>query len=157
MQKNVHVCTSKVDSKGVLYGDRLKRARELIGQSPQGVAALAGITLSTYYDMEEHEGMLNRQTSLAELSKLSSILRIPARSLFDDADESCELISHEQLCAKIKAHLAATRMSVSEFEDRVGFVIEPSLLDTSEVLNWNVDCLRFVCAEIGVEWLSALP
>jgi hypothetical protein len=57
------------------------------------------------------------------------------------------------LCAKINAHLNATGMSIAEFEERVGFEIEPSLKDATKVLDWNVDCLRFVCAEIGVDWL----
>jgi hypothetical protein len=47
-------------------------------------------------------------------------------------------------------------MSVAAFEDRVGFAVEPALRERSEVAKWNVDCLRFVCGEIGADWLGAL-
>ncbi len=96
------------------------------------------------------------QISLSELSKLSSVLGTRTRFIFEDS-EAGQSISPEQLSTKIKAHLAATGMSVGKFEDRVGFVIEPALHDSAEVLKWNVDCLRFVCKEIGVDWLAALP
>lgn len=135
---------------------KLKQAREATGRSPQEIAASAGLPAPTYYDLEEQDGELNMVVSLGELFKLASALGIRTRFIFDDKIEG-QLISAEQLCAKIKSYLDATRMSISEFENRVGFVIAPALGNPVEVFNWNVDCLRFVCSEIGVNWLDALP
>lgn len=147
---------STADSKGIPYNVRYKRVREATGKSPQDIAALVGMPIHANYDLEECEGELNRQASIGDLSKLASVLGIPTRLIFDDEDEKQPSILPNELCARIKEHLHANRMSVTEFEDRVGFVIEPSLRDPSMVLNWNVDCLRFVCAELGVDWRLAL-
>jgi transcriptional regulator with XRE-family HTH domain len=135
---------------------KLKQAREATGKSPQEIAASAGLPAPTYYDLEEQDGELNMVVSLGELFKLASALGIRTRFIFDDKIEG-QPISPEQLCAKIKSYLDTTGMSIAEFENRVGFVIEPSLRDSVKVLDWNVDCLRFVCEELGLDWRLALP
>lgn len=159
MANNAEACISTVDSKGVPYHARLKRARESAGKSSEEIAALLGISFRDYAEWENYEGELNTSMTLGELFRLSSVLGIRTRLLFeeDSGDREGPHVSAEQLCAKIKAHLSATGMSMGEFEDQVGFVIEPCLRDPSEVLKWNVDCLRFVCNEIGIDWRSALP
>lgn len=118
---------------------------------------MAGVTTLQYYDWENCAAELNMVASLGELSRLASILGIRTSFLFDDKIEYRRTFSPEQLCVKINAHLSATNIDITEFEDRVGFVIGPVLRDPIEVLNWNVDCLRFVCKEIGLDWLAALP
>jgi transcriptional regulator with XRE-family HTH domain len=148
---------STVDRNGLAYGVRLKRAREAAGKSPDQMASLVGVSVPAYYDWECAEGDINTTASLGELAKLSSALSVRTRAIFEDEGGDERPISPEQLCARIKAHLDATNMSIAEFEDRVGFVIEPALDDPSEVLKWNVDCLRFVCGEIGLDWRLALP
>jgi hypothetical protein len=138
---------------------RLKKAREATGKSPQEIVALVGIPIvsdNLYYDLEDHNGQLNMVMSLGELSKLSSILGICTRYIFDGKTEK-QKISLEQLSAQIKRHLEKTQMSIADFENRVGFVIAPTLENPKEALYWNVDCLRFVCTEIGINWLDVLP
>jgi hypothetical protein len=135
---------------------RLKQARESSGKLPQEIAALVGIPDNFYYDLEGIDGELNSAVSLGELSKLSSALGIHTRFILDGRTEGNQ-ISPEQLCAKIQAYISATGISTEDFEERVGFVIKPSLRNSAEVLNWNVDCLRFVCEELGLDWRQALP
>jgi hypothetical protein len=139
---------------------RLKQVREALGKSPQEIHALLGssdVSVGSYYDLEDHDGALNTTISLGELCKLSSILGTRARFIFDGKLEDGRQISPSDLSARIKRHLENTATSITDFEDRVGFVIAPALEDPSEILNWNIDCLRFVSAEIGVNWLDALP
>ena len=134
---------------------KLKQARIATGKSPEEIAAASGITIS-YYDLEEIDGELNRNISLGELLRLASTLGIRTRFIFDDDTEG-QTITPAQLCVSIRKYLYTTGMSIKEFEDRVGFVIEPSLRDNSNIFNWNIDCLRFVCAELGIDWHLALP
>jgi hypothetical protein len=139
---------------------RLKQAREALGKSPQEIHALLGISdmsIGSYYDLEDHDGTLNTTISLGELWRLSSVLRTSARFIFDGKLEDGSLLSPSDLSARIKRHVENTATSITDFEDRVGFVIAPALDDPYEVFNWNVDCLRFVSEEIGVNWLDALP
>jgi len=134
---------------------KLKQSREATGKSPHEIAALVGISAPTYYDLENCDGDLNMVISLGELSKLSSVLGISTRFIFDDKTEGQPILP-EPLCAKIKSYLDAKKIDIANFEDRVGFTIEPSLHDPAKILDWNIDCLRFVCEEIGANWRLAL-
>lgn len=58
---------------------------------------------------------------------------------------------------EIRRYLGRTRLTTEEFENRVGFEIAPALGDSSKVLDWNLDCLRFVCKELGIDWRLAPP
>lgn len=95
--------------------------------------------------------------SLRELSKLASVLEIRTRLIFSDKNVGEQSISLEQLRSKIRDYLTTTGMNIAEFEEKVGFEIQAGLQDAAKIMEWNVDCLRFVCAEIGVDWLAALP
>jgi transcriptional regulator with XRE-family HTH domain len=148
---------STVDRNGLAYGARLKRARESAGKSPNQMASIVGVSVPAYYDWEEAEGDINMTASLGELVKLASTLGVRTAALFEDDGCNERPIPPERLCARIKAHLDAASMSIAQFEDRVGFVIQPALDDPAKVLEWNVDCLRFVCGEIGLDWRLALP
>lgn len=153
---NVNQCVATVDSRGFPYGVRLKKIRESSGKSPEELATQMGISLLEYDELEAIAGILNRSTSLAELSKLSSALGVSTRFIFEDEGQDGQPISPSQLCAKTKAYLNTTGLSIAQFEARVGFEIESSLKDAGKIMDWNVDCLRFVCAEIGANWLLAL-
>jgi len=144
------------DDFGVPFGERLKQTREKNGKTPHEVAKLAGLSSPTYYDLENCAGDLTMTISLLELSRIASVLGVPSRGFFSDHN-STHFISAQELSDRIKTYLASSKETITEFEDKVGFVIEPALSNPSEVLNWNVDCLRSVCLKLGIDWLSALP
>jgi transcriptional regulator with XRE-family HTH domain len=135
---------------------RLKRAREAAGKMPEDLGELVGNT-STYYDLENHDGELYSVPSLRELSRLCFALGTKVRDLFDDRTNVEPAISPEQLLSEAKEYLSQNRLSIAEFEDRIGFEIGPSLNDTSNVMDWNVDFLRWLCRELGLDWRLALP
>ena len=135
---------------------RLKRAREAAGKVPQDLGEFVGNT-SSYYDLENCDGELYMAASLSELSRLCSALGIKVRDLFDDRTNSEQTISPEQLLFKVREYLSQNGMSVAEFEGRIGFEIEPSLKDTSNVMDWNIDFLRWLCRELRLDWRLALP
>jgi len=136
---------------------RLKEAREAAGKSPSELAHFVGDSKSAYYDLENHNGELYRNISLGELSGLCDALGLKSRELFSSQPGGAHPIGLDRLCSLVTAYLARTGFNVSEFEERVGFVIEPALNDHTKALDWNVDCLWFVCNEIGTDWLAALP
>ena len=157
MTNECESCIATIDRNGFQYGTSLKRLGEAIGKTPEEMATLIRISVAEYDEREAFEGELNMVLNLAELSKLSSVLGIHTRLLFDGENLNAQLVSTHELMTKIRACLNSTCASVSEFEDRVGFKIEKSLSDPFEILKWNVDCLRFVCKETGVDWRLALP
>jgi transcriptional regulator with XRE-family HTH domain len=145
------------DRHGVPYGVRIKRARDATGKSPEQVAAQVGVSHLTYRDWEWGEGDISTTASLAEIARLSSALGLPSVVIFEDEAATGEAFSPHRLVTEIKTHLEKTGTSVDDFENRVGFEIAPALADSSKVLDWNLDCLRFVCNELGIDWRLAIP
>jgi DNA-binding Xre family transcriptional regulator len=136
---------------------RLKKAREAARKEPQDLAEFVGNSKANYYDLEEHNGELYSTISLSELSALASALGVKVGELFEGRKNGGAAISPEELMSKVRDYLSVTGLSVEEFEDRVGCVIAPALQDSSKVLDWNVDFLRWVCTEIDIDWHLALP
>jgi transcriptional regulator with XRE-family HTH domain len=136
---------------------RLKRFREMAGKAPKDLAQFIGNSVSSYYDLEEHNGELYRGVSIGKLSAICSALGIKARDLFDERTNVEETISPEQLISKVQTYLKETGISIAEFEDRIGFEIDRSLKDVSNVMDWNVDFLRWLCRELKLDWRLALP
>ena len=134
----------------------LTRAREAVGKTPQDFGEFVG-GASNYYDLEAFDGELYTVLSLAEVSRLCSALAIRPRELFDNGRTEGLTISPEQLLFKAKDYMKRNNLSVAELSERIGFEIGPSLEDSANVLEWNVDFLRWLCDEIGLDWLLALP
>jgi len=120
---------------------RLKRSREAVGKTPEDLGELVGGT-SNYYDLEEFDGELYMVLSLAEISRLCWALGIRPRKLFDDRRTEESTISPEQLLFKSKDYMKRNNLSVAEFSERIGF---------------EIDFLRWLCDEIGLDWVLALP
>lgn len=93
--------------------------------------------------------------SLSQFVSLTQALGIQGASLFSDT--TFEKIMPSALAERIKSHLATHKMTKSEFANQVGYDIASTLEDHNGILEWNIDCLRSVCSQIGVNWLSALP
>jgi transcriptional regulator with XRE-family HTH domain len=137
---------------------RLRKAREAARKTPDELAQFVDNSVSWYHDLENQDNELYSNISIGQLAVLCSNLNIKAGQLFsDNIKAQAQAFTPEMVCAKIKGHLNATGLGIEEFENRIGFAIAASLDDPSKMLDWNVDCLRFVCAEIGQNWLLVLP
>ena len=149
-------CVSTEDKNGLPYNVRLKRARELRGKSPEEIASIVGMSALNYRDLEDFPGDITTGLSLSQLAKLASALAIRTDLLFEDIPSDESNITREHLSSIIAQFLSDTGTAVTDFEDRTGFIITPALNDASEILNWNLDCLRCVCREIGIDWTRVL-
>ena len=136
--------------------EMLKRAREAVGKTPQDLGEYVG-NVSSYYDIEDYDGEIYSVPSLGELSRLCSALGIKPRDLFDDRPNIEGTISAVQILSRARQYMKQNKLSVEEFSDRIGFEIGPSLEDVSKMMDWNVDFLRWLCEELGLDWRSALP
>jgi hypothetical protein len=116
------------------------------------------ITVPHYYDLESDDDELYMTLSLAELRLLCAELDMSFRYLFSGeqktSDKSTPFSSLAEMVAK---HLDDHRMSQASFEDMVGWSLGDFTTNPERAWDWNLDCLRDVCAALGVEWLDALP
>ena len=81
----------------------------------------------------------------------------PPPKLFGSADAPDAGISIANLLQTTAEHLKQNGLTVEQFSDKVGFEIGPALSDFREALERNVDFLRWLCAELHLDWHAALP
>src|SRR5277367_3435864 len=92
---------------------RLKRFREASGKAPNHLAPFIDGSVSSYYDLEEHNGELYRTVSIGELSAICSALGIKVRDLFGEQTSAEQTISPEQLIRKVQTYLKETGISIA--------------------------------------------
>jgi hypothetical protein len=128
------------------------------GKKPEEIARQVGISLPSYYDLEDCDDLYNA-ISLGNIVAISRYLDVQPRVLFTGAEESnkARRISQWDLAERIKAYLRQEAMSQAAFEAKVGWELGGFLDQPDVISNWNVDCLRDICRELGLDWLQALP
>src|SRR5207302_10424421 len=112
----------------------------------------------SYYDLEWVDGEIESGLTLGALQKLCAGVSIRPSDLFTDGPiASTERISLDSLVARIKKHLEENELTICEFEAKLGFEVRRCLEDSSSILEWDIECLQYVCTDLGVDWKLALP
>jgi transcriptional regulator with XRE-family HTH domain len=148
--------SAKTDPLGRASRLRLKQAREAAGKHPSELAKYADNSPSSYYDLENCDGEIFMNIDLRNLDGLCAALGMRPKNLFILQPPE-HAIRPEELCREINAYLKRANIALNDFEEKVNYTIAPAFEDASQVLTWNIDCLRNVCSEIGVNWIEALP
>ena len=83
----------------------------------------------------------------------------PADLFSDEARGSDDAghLSFAEFSKKVKSHIESHGMTVPEFEDKVGWELESLLNDPEEIWERNVQFLKDVCVELGINWLRVAP
>jgi hypothetical protein len=82
----------------------------------------------------------------------------PAELFSEDVSGSDDAhLSFAEFIEKVKSHIESHDMTVPEFEDKVGWELESLLNDPEEIWKRNVEFLKDVCVEVGINWLSVAP
>jgi|SRR6516225_8814622 transcriptional regulator with XRE-family HTH domain len=137
--------------------DRLKAVREHAGKSPAELAGATGISIPHYYDLESGDDIYCT-ISLRELRQLSAALGVSSHYLFSGAGiVRNAFIDFRSLAKLVARYLDDHDMPQPVFEERVGWSLGAFPMDANAAWEWNVDCLRDICAALGVDWRDALP
>jgi len=137
------------------YRKILRTARELKGWSEHEAAARVQLSSSAYYDIEEHEDDLTSCYSLSEILRICRALELHPRDLFCHEHLSPSTI--DEVITNIKKHCAQNKISISKFEDIVGWRVESCLTNPKAALDeWNLDCLKDICGELQMNWQSVI-
>jgi DNA-binding XRE family transcriptional regulator len=142
------------------YADKIRRMRLAAGKSEQEMAELIGINLPSYYDLESYDDEVLDCLSLYELKKMCQVLNItPAELLSDEANNDRRLnhLPFAEFIETVKKYLASEGITVAEFEDKAGWEMEGLLNNPEEIWERNVQFLKDVCGELGINWLSVVP
>ena len=137
------------------YRKKLREARERKGWSEHEAAAQVQLSSSAYYDIELCEDDLTTCYSLSEISKTCKALDLHPHDLFCNEHLSPSTI--DEVIANIKKHCAQNQISISKFEDIVGWHVESYLTNPKTALEaWNLDCLKDVCSELQMNWQNII-
>ena len=143
----------------VPYAKRLRAAREQKGKSLQEMAALTGISEPSYWDLESFDDEVLSCISIKEFGLLSQLLDLSPRTLFaEECKPEPELIGLSNLIKRIRRYMEFNQKTLSEFEERVGWDVATLIEGPVELVTerYNIEGLRRICKEVGVNWVSAL-
>jgi transcriptional regulator with XRE-family HTH domain len=136
----------------------LRIARERAGLTQEQVATLAGISPAAYWDLELCSDDLTTAVSIRTLARVCQAVAIDLHRLFGVSSCAPEKrITPSRLRKQTIEHLNRTHLSIPALEDKVGFHLSSFLANPDTVWDWNIDCLRSVCEELGVNWIDGLP
>jgi transcriptional regulator with XRE-family HTH domain len=134
--------------------ERLKEARQRVGKSTEQLAGEAGMSLPSYYDLEAGQDWFNA-VSIAQISAIAQAVGMTfAELMCGDSRRDNQPTSERDLQSRLRAALSESHTDIPEFEKRLGWNVGPFLKDPQAVRDWNIDCLRAVCQQLGINWCS---
>jgi transcriptional regulator with XRE-family HTH domain len=142
------------------YAKRIRHARELSGKSAEEMASLLEVSNASYRDLESFDEEVLTCLSLRQVDRLCRALGISSLELLSEdrlQTEPGDRISLREVVRQIGDYMRERQMTIEEFEEKAGWEIEPALGDSEMALEWSVDCLKDICAQIGVNALKVLP
>lgn len=152
MEENKHNAVSgSLDRESRL---RLRGTRERAGKHPSELAGFLDGSTSAYHDLENCDGELLYNVDIGSLCGICGFLQVSPRSLFE-TNSSARIISMKALSERMQAHLNMDGITL--FSDKVNYEMADALTNPSTIWDWNIECLRNVCAELGINWVEALP
>jgi transcriptional regulator with XRE-family HTH domain len=140
--------------------DAFRRLREAAGWSPRELAAALGTSTPAIHDLESQDDEMFRLYSPREVSLIAAVLGTDAVTLLH-CPTTEPPISGSQLLEMIQRQLAATCKTLTSFENRAGWRLEP-LLDSPDHLlaDLTVEALQWLGAALGIDWrrvIAGLP
>ena len=141
------------------YAKRLQSAREQVGKSVEELAALVGINEPSYYDLESYDDEVLTCISIQQFALLCRLLHLSPPDLFAEEFKAEQAeIGLNSLVTRVRSYIETHRITLPEFEDCVGWDLAPFLESPTELVaeRYNIDALRDVCKELGLNWVNAL-
>lgn len=139
------------------YARKLLFAREKANKTVSEMAAFLNISTEAYYDLESYDDEITGCLSLRQVAMLFNALNIDPKKFFDAAaQQQLKPISLEEFGEMVKRYISHHKMTSGEFEDRVGWEIQRQIEDTSRFLEYNIEGLKDVSNELGIDWLPVV-
>jgi transcriptional regulator with XRE-family HTH domain len=138
---------------------RIAEARSRARLSEQQIAHRLNVTTQSYWDLENYDDEAFTAISLATLTTLGGILGVEPRELLlgADAKNIDRTVTFSAISARLAERLRREGMTVEQLEDRIGWNIEPVLIDPHALSEFNVEALYNICTALDLDWVAALP
>ncbi|MBI4748154.1 MAG: helix-turn-helix transcriptional regulator [Acidobacteria bacterium] len=132
------------------YGHRIQQLREKKGLSIEQMAITLDISFEWYRDIEAYDDEVVETLSIHQFIKLCGVLQVDPVELFSHP------ISLTSFIDTIKEHLEYHKITVSDFEEQVGWEIAEILENPSLLLKLNLTALMDLCRYTNTNWVAVL-
>lgn len=138
--------------------ENVRTARIRAGKSRAEVAAHLALNPAWYDDLEQRDGELAATLTLFQGVALAELFGLRLADLFGENVPAGERVALPDLPARIRAHVAATGISLDQFEQQLGWELEP-FMTTPVQLATELPIVFFqaLAGVLGIHWLLLVP
>lgn len=135
---------------------RMREARAASDLSAQLLAERIGLATAEYEDLEAYADEASSSVSLDVLARLASALAVPIDQLLVGESVAVEAFPLADLQSRVRERLDAAG-GREAYERAIGWSLDSFLQNPAAAwADWNLDCLRDVCDDVGVEWIAVV-
>lgn len=137
---------------------RIQALRNRTGKTSDEIALLVGLEGMAYFDLEAYDDELVKALSLEQVRRLAEVLGVSTQMLFaDEPATNVRSTSYADLVSLVGARIAQSG-NQEAFESELGWDLGAFLESEATALStYGVDFLQSLCANVGVDWMTALP
>lgn len=138
--------------------ENIRSARIRAGKSRAEVAAHLALNPAWYDDLEQRDGELAATLTLFQGVALAELFGLRLADLFGETAPAGERIALPDLPDRIRAHLAAAGMSLDQFEQRLGWDLEPFMEAPVQLATeLPIAFFQALADVLGIHWLLLVP
>lgn len=139
------------------YGDRVRERREALGITEGEAETCLDINSHWYWDLEHFDDELTMTLSLAQVSRLCTLLRMEPFELLGEEPPQRH-VSPAELRDLVREDCRLRQWSVEEFGEHVGWDVQ-GLVDSPDayIAEMNLDGLQDLCSHFGLNRIEAIP
>ena len=135
----------------------IRKRRERLGLSPDEMAAILEMTPEAYHDVESFPDEITRTVALRQFFVLGEALKLTTREFFPEPPVSGTALTFAGLRQKLADHLAKKQMPIERLEKEIGWNLQDFFKDPDAASSWCIDCLKALCATLGLDWRMVRP
>jgi transcriptional regulator with XRE-family HTH domain len=138
--------------------ERIKNLRLASGRSEDELAAMLGISIHSYWDLEAYDNELFTCVSLEQAQRLMRALGTDLTSFISPAGELSSRVSLDQAVTALRELAEQRGWSVAELSDEVGWELDEFLRTPRQTAAaQNLDFFKDIAAPLGLDWHCLLP
>lgn len=135
----------------------LRKARESQGLTLADVASEIGTTPEHVRDLEDHGDELSLTLSVGQCLKLLKRLHVSFEQFTGQhVDDSKNKLTLSGFIEALRCLEADEKAHGRNLADDIGYEIGAVFSNANAVYEWNLDCLKEVCARLSLDWASVL-
>ena len=142
----------------ISVAENIRNARIRAGKSRAEAAAHLALNPAWYDDLERRDGELAATLTLFQGVALAELFGLRLADLFGETAPPGARMALANLPERIRAHVAATGISLSQFEQQLGWELGPFMEAPVQLATeLPIAFFQALAGALGVHWLLLVP